>query len=327
MANNLSSKHHILLFSLLEAVRAEGGKGDPALRDWIVLLKPRVISLVVFTGLAGMAVAPQWPSVSTGLITILCICLGAGSAGAVNMWYDRDIDAIMKRTSVRPVPNGRVSPENTLIYALVIAVLSVVVLWLASNLLAASILAFSIFFYAVIYTIWLKRSTPQNIVIGGAAGAFPPMIGWAATMNSLDVLPVCMFAIIFLWTPPHFWSLSLYACKDYDRAGIPMLPVVRGALHTRWQIIIYTFMLAVVSLVPGIMGQCGWFYTICAALLDAGFLYCAFRVLFDRQDAKGVSLTGDKPARYAFRYSLAYLFLLFCGLLIDRVIIGRVLGL
>ncbi|AQS92003.1 protoheme IX farnesyltransferase [Gluconobacter albidus] len=299
-----------------------GKDGDPSLREWLALLKPRVISLVVFTGAAGMAVAPRWPSIPIGLITILCICIGAGAAGAINMWYDRDIDAIMKRTVVRPIPDGRMPEQAALVYGVVLSALSVVVLWLATNALAAGILAFSIFFYSVIYTMWLKRSTPQNIVIGGAAGAFPPMIGWAATMNSMDVLPVAMFAIVFLWTPPHFWSLSLYACKDYGKAGIPMLPVVKGARHTRWQILIYTFILAAVSLVPSFVHEVGLTYTVVTSLLDLGFILCAFRVLTDQQDAEGVSLTKDKPARFAFRYSLAYLFLLFCGLLVDRVLIG-----
>ncbi|QDH17562.1 heme o synthase [Swingsia samuiensis] len=304
------------LFSIL------GHERDSSLREWFSLLKPRVISLVVFTGVAGMAVAPQWPSVPIGLITILCICIGAGAAGAINMWYDRDIDAIMKRTNVRPIPAGRVSADSALIYGIILSVLSVVILWLATNALAAGILAFSIFFYGVIYTMWLKRRTPQNIVIGGAAGAFPPMIGWAASMDSMAVLPVSMFAVVFLWTPPHFWSLALYACKDYGNAGIPMLPVVKGARHTRWQILLYTFVLTAVSLTPSFFHETGWFYTATTSVLDLGFILCAIRVLLDQQDAEGVSLTKDKPARFAFRYSLAYLFLLFCGLLIDRVLLS-----
>ncbi|WP_215765761.1 heme o synthase [Gluconobacter cerinus] len=304
------------LFSVL------GDKGDSSLKDWLALLKPRVISLVVFTGAAGMAVAPQWPSIPIGLITILCICIGAGAAGAINMWYDRDIDAVMRRTNVRPIPDGRMPADSALVYGIALSVLSVVVLWLATNALAAGILAFSIFFYSVVYTMWLKRSTPQNIVIGGAAGAFPPMIGWAATMNSMAVLPVAMFAIVFLWTPPHFWSLSLYACKDYDKAGIPMLPVVKGARHTRWQILLYTFILTAVSLWPSFAHECGMFYTVTTSLLDLGFILCAVRVLMDQQDATGVSLTKDKSARFAFRYSLAYLFFLFCGLLVDRVLLS-----
>ncbi|AQS87224.1 protoheme IX farnesyltransferase [Neoasaia chiangmaiensis NBRC 101099] len=303
------------------AVRPAFSEVGSSLKDWLALLKPRVISLVVFTGAAGMAVAPRWPSVVTGAIDMLCICIGAGAAGAINMWYDRDIDAIMKRTSVRPIPDDRMNADSALIYGVVLSALSVAVLWLASNGLAAAILAFSIFFYAVIYTMWLKRRTPQNIVIGGAAGAFPPMIGWAAAMNDMAVLPVVMFAIVFLWTPPHFWSLSLYACKDYTRAGIPMLPVVRGQRHTRWQILIYTFILSAVTLVPSVLKLCGPIYTVTASLLDFGFIYFAFRVLTDRQDAAGVSETGDRPARLAFRYSLAYLFFLFLGLLADRLLL------
>lgn len=310
------------LSPVMELLSLEGRDGDAALREWLLLLKPRVISLVVFTGLAGMAVAPHWPPVPVGVIIIACICMGAGAAGAINMWYDRDIDAIMRRTSVRPVPDGRVHASSALIYAVVLSVISVLVLWLATNVLAAGILAFSIFFYGVVYTMWLKRHTPQNIVIGGAAGAFPPMIGWAATMDSLDILPIAMFAIVFLWTPPHFWSLSLYACKDYESAGIPMLPVIKGPRHTRWQIVFYTLLLTAVSLLPSAFGQCGWFYTASTTLLDVGFLYFAVKVLMDHQDEKGFSQTGDKPARRAFHYSLAYLFLLFCGLLIDRVLLA-----
>lgn len=310
-----------VLSPLTELLKVEGQNGDASLKEWLMLLKPRVISLVVFTGLAGMAVAPRWPSFPMGLVILTCICVGAGAAGAINMWFDRDIDAIMKRTRIRPIPDGRVLASSALIYAVILSILSVIILWLATNILAASILAFSIFFYSVIYTMWLKRSTPQNIVIGGAAGAFPPMIGWAATMNSLDVLPIAMFAIIFLWTPPHFWSLALYACKDYESAGIPMLPVVKGPRHTRWQIVVYTFMLSAVSLWPSVAQQCGWFYTLITLSLDIGFLYFAFRVLCDRQDEKGFSKSGDRPARLAFRYSLLYLFLLFCGLLIDRVLL------
>ncbi|ACI50115.1 protoheme IX farnesyltransferase [Gluconacetobacter diazotrophicus PA1 5] len=292
-------------------------------RDWFALLKPRVISLVVFTGAAGLAMAPGPINPLIAAVSILCICMASGAAGAINMWYDRDIDAVMTRTARRPIPDGRIRDDQALGFGIGLSVASVLLMWLAANALAAFILAFSIFFYAVIYTMWLKRSTPQNIVIGGAAGAFPPMIGWAATTGSLGVLPVVMFAIVFLWTPPHFWSLSLYACKDYGRAGIPMLPVVRGARHTRWQILFYTLILSAVSLVPSFLHQAGWLYTGVASLLDAGFVACAVGVLTDRQDEAGVSLTGDRPARRAFRYSLAYLFLLFCGLLADHFLIMR----
>ncbi|MFT8644438.1 heme o synthase [Gluconacetobacter sp.] len=290
-------------------------------RDWFALLKPRVISLVVFTGAAGMAMAPGHLNPVVACVAILCICMASGAAGAINMWYDRDIDAIMTRTARRPIPDGRIHQDQALGFGIGLSTASVLLMWLATNALAAFILAFSIFFYAVIYTMWLKRSTPQNIVIGGAAGAFPPMIGWAAATGSLDVMPVVMFAIVFLWTPPHFWSLSLYACKDYGRAGIPMLPVVRGARHTRWQILIYTLILSAVSLVPSVLHQAGWLYSATAVLLNAGFVGCAVGVLRDRQDAAGVSLTGDGAARRAFRFSLLYLFLLFCGLLADHFLI------
>ncbi|GBQ94981.1 protoheme IX farnesyltransferase [Acetobacter nitrogenifigens DSM 23921 = NBRC 105050] len=288
--------------------------------DWVQLLKPRVISLVVFTGAAGLAVAPGPVNPVLAAISILCICLASGAAGAINMWYDRDIDAVMQRTATRPIPGGRIPADETLVYGVGLSVLSVALMWLATNALAAGILAFSIFFYAVIYTMWLKRSTPQNIVIGGAAGAFPPMIGWAAATGSLSVLPVVMFLIVFLWTPPHFWSLSLYACKDYGRAGIPMLPVVRGARHTRWQILLYTLILLPVSLTPSFMGLCGPLYTVTATLLGLGFVACAVRVLLEKQDDAGVSLVGDRAARVSFRFSLAYLFLLFCGLLGDHAL-------
>ena len=292
-------------------------------RDWFVLLKPRVISLVVFTGAAGLAMAPEPLNPLVAAVSILCICMASGAAGAINMWYDRDIDAVMKRTVTRPIPDGRVGAEAALGYGVGLSVASVILMWLATNALAAGILAFSIFFYAVIYTMWLKRSTPQNIVIGGAAGAFPPMIGWAAATGSMAVMPVVMFGIIFLWTPPHFWSLSLYACKDYGRAGIPMLPVVRGARHTRWQILWYTLILMAVSLVPSFTHQAGWLYTVVATVLGLGFILCAIGVLRDRQDANGVSLTGDGPARRSFRYSLAYLFFLFLGLLADHAFIAH----
>ncbi|WP_323991215.1 heme o synthase [Nguyenibacter sp. L1] len=305
-----------------DATRFDAALVGTEARDWVALLKPRVISLVVFTGAAGLAMAPGRINPLIACIAILCICMASGAAGAINMWYDRDIDAVMTRTARRPIPDGRIRADAALGFGIGLSVASVLLMWLATNLLAACVLGFSIFFYAVVYTMWLKRSTPQNIVIGGAAGAFPPMIGWAAATGSLGVMPVVMFAIIFLWTPPHFWSLSLYACKDYGRAGIPMLPVVRGARHTRWQILWYTLALSAVSLVPPALHLAGWLYAATAILLDAGFVLCAVRVLRDRQDADGTSLTGDKPARHAFRFSLAYLFLLFCGLLADHVLIG-----
>ncbi|MFT8462637.1 heme o synthase [Acetobacter persici] len=305
-----------------ERIRFKADRVGTTAKDWVQLLKPRVISLVVFTGAAGMIMAPGHLNPFVAAVSILCICLASGAAGAINMWYDRDIDAVMQRTITRPIPAGRIPPQEALAYGVGLSCLSVCLMWMATNALAAGILAFSIFFYSVIYTMWLKRSTPQNIVIGGAAGAFPPMIGWAAATGHMAVLPVVMFGIVFFWTPPHFWSLSLYACKDYGRAGIPMLPVVKGARHTRWNIFVYTLVLLAISLIPSFLHLSGWIYTGTALVLGLGFVACAVRVLREPQDATGISLQGDKAARLSFRFSLAYLFLLFCGLLADHILTG-----
>ncbi len=286
-------------------------------RDWIALLKPRVMTLVVFTGAIGLYVAPVHVHPLIAFVVILSIAIATGGAGAINMWYDRDIDALMRRTASRPVPGGRIPADDALAYGIGLSILSVVLIGLATNLVAAIALAASILFYVVIYTMWLKRSTPQNIVIGGAAGAFPPIIGWAAATGQIGVLPLLLFAIVFFWTPPHFWALSLYACKDYGAAGVPMLPVVKGARHTRWQILIYTVLLTLVSLAPAALRLTGPVYCVTAVLLDIGFLVCAVRVLRDAQDGTGTSLTGDKPARQTFRYSLAYLALLFTAVCVD----------
>jgi len=289
-------------------------------RDWFALLKPRVVSLVVFTGAAGVMIAPGHINLLVALIAILCIAIAAGAAGAINMWYDRDIDQLMHRTRLRPVAAGRIAPNDALGYGIVLSIGSVLLMWLATNAVAAILLASSIAFYVVIYTMWLKRRTPQNIVIGGAAGAFPPLIGWAAVTGSLDTLPILLFAIVFFWTPPHFWALSLYACKDYARAGVPMLPVARGAAHTRGQIMLYTVLLTVVTLLPVALHLTGPIYAVTVGLLDIGFLACSWRVLRDRQDVTGVSLTGDKPARQTFRFSLLYLTVLFAAVIIDRLV-------
>ena len=218
--------------------------------DWLALLKPRVITLVVFTGIIGMMVAPGHLHPVLAFAAILAIAVGAGASGAINMWYERDIDALMRRTAKRPIPSGRVAPEEALGFGVTLAIGSVIVLGLATNLLAAAILAVSIGFYVFIYTIWLKRRTPQNIVIGGAAGAFPPLIGWVAVTGHIALLPLLLFAIIFVWTPPHFWSLALWAHADYERAGVPMLPVVAGAKATRRQIVLYTLVLVPLSVLP-----------------------------------------------------------------------------
>ncbi len=289
-------------------------------RDWIALLKPRVLSLVVFSGVIGLLVAPGHLNPVLGFTAILCIAVAAGACGAINMWYDRDIDAIMRRTRNRPIPTGRIEPGAALGFGVTLAVGSVLVMGLALNIPAALILALSICFYVFVYTMWLKRRTPQNIVIGGAAGAFPPVIGWTAVTGSVDLIPLVLFGMIFIWTPPHFWSLALWANDDYRRAGVPMLPVVAGAKETRRQILLYTLVLVPLTLVPFLMGFSGLPYGVTAALLGLVFLKRVYRVVVDRQDAQGVSLTGDAPAKAAFKYSVLYLFVLFGALAVDRLI-------
>jgi heme o synthase len=285
--------------------------------DWIALLKPRVLMLVVFTGIVGLVVAPGHLHPVRAVAAILCIAAGAGAAGAINMWYDRDIDAIMRRTSRRPIPAGRIAPGDALGFGATLAAGSVLVMGLATNIATAAALAVSIAFYVFVYTMWLKRRTPQNIVIGGAAGAFPPVIGWMAVTGSLDVMPLLMFAIIFFWTPPHFWSLSLWTHADYQRAGVPMLPVVAGAKETRRQIVIYTVPLVALSLLPWALHEASAVYGLAAAVLGLGFLTSVWRVAYDQQDASGVSQTRDAPARAAFKYSILYLFALFAALAVD----------
>jgi protoheme IX farnesyltransferase len=255
-------------------------------------------------------------------IAVLCIALAAGASGAINMWYDRDIDAVMRRTAQRPIPAGRISPDAALGYGITLAVFSVLLMGLAANWVAALALALSIAFYVFVYTIWLKRRTRHNIVIGGAAGAFPPVIGWAAATGSIEVAPAVLFAIIFLWTPPHFWALSLFAHADYARAGVPMLPVVAGARETRRQILVYTAALVAVSLAPVALGFAGVLYGAAAALLGTGFLRHAVAVLRERQDDAGISLAGDRAAKAAFRFSITYLFALFGALALDRLVTG-----
>ena len=296
-----------------------GLDGTSSAGDWLVLLKPRVIQLVVFTGAAGLLVAPGHLHPVLAAIALLCIAVGAGAAGAINMWYDRDIDAVMRRTQDRPIPAGRIAPGEALSFGVALAAGSVIVLGLATNIAAAAMLAVSIIFYVVIYTMWLKRRTPQNIVIGGAAGAFPPVIGWAAVTGTVDVVPLLRFAIIFVWTPPHFWSLALYANADYRRANIPMLPVVAGARETRRQIVIYTLVLLPITLTPWLIGFSGLVYAASAVALGAYFLACVVQVARDQQNADGVSLTNDRPARHAFKYSILYLFLLFGAFAVDRL--------
>ena len=317
--------------SLTETTVARGGEQSPPshsvafgneteLADWIALLKPRVMSLVVFTGLIGVLVAPGAINPVLAFTAVLCIAVGAGACGAINMWYDRDIDALMRRTRNRPIPAGRMPPGPALGFGITLAAASVLLMFIATNAVAAGVLALSIGFYVFVYTMWLKRRTPQNIVIGGAAGAFPAVIGWAAVTGSVAPLPLVLFAIVFFWTPAHFWSLALYANSDYAAAGVPMLPVVAGAKETRRQIMLYALILVPVSLVPWAMGFSGPVYGAAAAVLGAGFLVSTWRVLRDRQDAAGNSLTNDAPARAAFRYSIAYLFILFAALAVDRLV-------
>ena len=281
--------------------------------DFVALLKPRVMSLVVFTGFAGLFVAPGDLHWLLGAVAVLCIAVGAGAAGAINMWYDRDIDAVMQRTRNRPIPGGRVAPDEALTFGVVLAFASVFLMGLAVNFVAAGLLAVSILFYVFVYTAWLKRRTPQNIVIGGGAGAFPPMIGWAAVTGDIGVEGLLLFLLIFLWTPPHFWALALYRCGDYAAAGVPMLPVVAGARETRRQILVYTLLLIPVSVAPVLLGFAGWIYGMTAAVFGAAFVAAAIAVWFDET---------DRSAKRMFGFSILYLFALFALLIVD-VAIGR----
>ncbi len=278
-------------------------------QDYFALLKPRVMSLVVFTGLAGVLVAPGDLHPLLATVAVICIAIGAGAAGAINMWYDRDIDAIMTRTSNRPLPAGRMVPGNALGFGIVLAVASVALMGLAINLAAAILLTAAIAFYVFVYTVWLKRRTPHNIVIGGAAGAFPPMIGWAAVSGGVGIEAISLFALIFFWTPPHFWALSLYRADDYGRAGIPMLPVVAGPRETKRQILIYTILLLPMSTVPYWLGIAGSIYLATSLTLGLLFLAAAIAVWFE---------DGDRAAKRMFGFSIFYLFALFAALIADR---------
>jgi protoheme IX farnesyltransferase len=281
-------------------------------RDYFALLKPRVMSLVVFTALVGLVRAPAELHPVLAFAALLCIAVGAGAAGALNMWWDADIDARMTRTMRRPIPAGRVTPGEALAFGLVLSAGSVLLLGLFVGLLAAALLAFTIFFYAVVYSMWLKRSTPQNIVIGGAAGAFPPMIGWAAVTGSISLEGVVLFLIIFFWTPPHFWALALLKKDDYARAGIPMLPNVAGDGETRKQILIYSFLLAPLGVAPALLGFAGLAYGAVATGLGVAFLALAFDI-YRREGGAA----ADAAARRLFAFSILYLFLLFAILLVE----------
>lgn len=294
-----------------DAATPLGGQGTAG--DFFALLKPRVMSLVIFTAFVGMVVAPGDIHPVIGLTALLAIAVGAGASGALNMWYDADIDARMQRTAKRPIPTGRVTPGEALAFGTTLAAGSVALLGLLVNWAAAALLAGTIAFYVFVYTMWLKRSTPQNIVIGGAAGAFPPMIGWVAVTGSVSLESVVLFLIIFMWTPPHFWALALYRARDYERVGVPMLPVVAGADATRTQILVYSLLLVPVTLLPAIMGFAGVLYGLVSGALGGGFLYAALRVyrLRDGQPA-------ERAARQLFAYSILYLFLVFAVLLAEQ---------
>ena len=286
-------------------------------RDLVALTKPRVMSLVVFTGLCGLLAAPTTIPLVLGFTAILCIALGAGAAGALNQWYESDLDAKMRRTANRPLPAQRMDRQTALHFGVGLSVFSVILMELATNYLAAGLLAVSILFYVLIYTVWLKRRTAQNIVIGGAAGAFPPLIGWVAATGTVDTLPVLLFAIIFLWTPPHFWALSLFVRSDYAAANVPMLPVVAGIRNTRMQILIYSIILVIAAIAPFALGLTGLIYGITAAVLNTIFVILAAAVFANKAE----DVSGMKPERRLFAYSILYLFALFAALVVDRWVV------
>lgn len=283
--------------------------------DFLALLKPRVMSLVVFTAFVGLMAAPVSVNPFIAVVAILAIAIGAGASGALNMWYDADIDAVMTRTAKRPVPSGRVLPREALAFGLILSLLSVMTLGVLVNWVSAALLAFTIFFYAVIYTIWLKRWTPQNIVIGGAAGAFPPVVGWAAATGSVSLESIILFLIIFLWTPPHFWALALFKSGDYERAGIPMMPNVAGAASTRRQIFAYTLLTAPVGVLPWLLGFTSMAYGVVSIALGLGFIWYAWKVLVMSDSDRTM-----KPAKALFGYSLLYLFVIFAAYLTDSIV-------
>ncbi|EJF87540.1 protoheme IX farnesyltransferase [Bartonella vinsonii subsp. arupensis OK-94-513] len=307
-----------------EELSAASDKSIPpksGIGDYITLLKPRVMSLVVFTALVGLVVSPVSINPFYGFLAILCIALGGGGAGALNMWYDADIDAVMERTKNRPIPTGKISSQKAFIFGMVLSVLSVFIMGSFINWFAAFFLAFTIFFYVVIYTIWLKRITPQNIVIGGASGAFPPMIGWAVTTGTVSIESFLLFLIIFMWTPPHFWSLSLFSSLDYDAAGIPMMPNVRGEHSTKKQILFYTVLMAICAAGPYIIGLAGIFYGIFSLILSVIFIYFAYRLW--KADTHDATLL---MAKKTFFFSLFYLAALFGTLLIETLIFYHLLA-
>jgi protoheme IX farnesyltransferase len=279
---------------------------EPSVSDFVELMKPRVMSLVVFTALTGMVAAPGHIHPLIAFVALLAIAVGAGASGALNMWYDADIDALMARTAARPIPRGRVTAEEALSFGIILSVGSVLTL---------GVLALTIAFYVLVYTMWLKRSTPHNIVIGGAAGAFPPMVGWASVSGSVTLESIVLFLIIFMWTPPHFWALALYRCRDYERAGVPMLPVVAGADETRKQILVYSALLVPLAVVPYSIGLGGLAYLVASSALGVVFLALAFKVWRVREGRE-----ADAAARQLFLFSILYLFLLFAVLLGEHTV-------
>ena len=292
---------------------ALGGQGTAG--DYFALLKPRVMSLVIFTAFVGIVAAPGTLHPLLALVALIAIAVGAGASGALNMWYDADIDAKMKRTASRPVPRGAILPGEALGFGAFLAIASVIVLGLFVNLVAAALLAFTIFFYVVIYTMWLKRWTPQNIVIGGAAGALPPMIGWAAVTGTIDLGSISLFLIIFMWTPPHFWALALFRESDYAAAGVPMLPNVAGPDETRKQILIYSLVLLPLTFLPALLGVSGLLYVAGVTLLSAVFLYYAINVYRIREGA-----AANRACKKLFGFSILWLFLVFALIPVERLL-------
>ena len=288
-------------------------------RDFLALTKPRVMTLVVFTGLCGMLAAPVGIDPVIGFTAILCIALGAGAAGALNQWYEADIDALMRRTQGRPLPAGRMDRQSALHFGVGLAAFSVILMGLAVNLAAAAILTVSILFYVLVYTVWLKRRTPQNIVIGGAAGAFPPLIGWAAATGDVALLPLLLFSLVFLWTPPHFWALALFVKTDYANVGIPMMPVVRGETSTRRQILAYAVLLVPVAAAPWFIGGTAYVYGVASLALSLAFLALSVPVAFRQTGANDTM----KPEKRLFAFSIIYLFALFAALVADRVMANQ----
>ena len=284
-----------------------------AVSIFVQLMKPRVMSLVIFTGFVGLYLAPGDLHPVLAVISLIAIAAGAGASGAINQWYDRDIDAIMHRTRSRPIPSGEVAPSEALAFGITFSIISVLILSLSANFLAGGLLAFTIVFYGFIYTVWLKRSTAHNIVIGGAAGAFPPVIGWVAVTESVSIEPIILFSVIFFWTPPHFWALALVKRQDYKKAKIPMLPVVAGGNETRRQILTYSIIMVGVSLLPNFIGMSKILYGSLAGISGSIFLVLAFQLLRQQDDYRAMRL---------FKYSIAYLFILFSALVCDKMILG-----